>query len=234
MAKKLPKEALSRLSETEYREVLSDLREIGHTLEDRGVIDLAERVLDRIRQMTSQTLLEGVPPTNVLRDLDLFLRDQKIDYAIIGGIAVGVHGVPRGTDDIDVLVERLPEPDVLRRKDFMSKFGFYTGRSSTGTVLTLDHRQGQTEMLVVIDELKRYALMTAKKRVVLGIDVKVIGADALIAMKVRALLNDSRRLGRDSADVVTVWSESRPDLTDVMKLLTLDERSKLTDLINNI
>ena len=48
MAKKLPKEALSRLSETEYREALSDLREIGHTLEDRGVIDLAERVLDRI------------------------------------------------------------------------------------------------------------------------------------------------------------------------------------------
>lgn len=234
MAKKFIKEALSRLSEAEYREVLSDLREIGHSLEERGIIDLAERVLDRVSQMTSQTLLEGMPPANVLRDLDLFLRGQKINYAIIGGMAVSVHGIPRGTDDIDVLVEHMPELDVLRNKELMSKFGFYTSRSSTGTVLTLDHKQGQTEMLVAIDDLKVYALASAKRFDVLGVNVNVIGADSLLAMKVRALINNPKRVGRDSADIITVWTESRPDLTKVMGLLSNDEQSKLTGLINNI
>jgi len=105
------KEALSRLSEQEYRDALADFREIGHILEERQVLDLAERVLDHVRQMTSQTLLEGMPPTNVLRDLDLFLRNQKINFAIIGGIAVGVHGIPRGTADI-VTVFSESKPDM--------------------------------------------------------------------------------------------------------------------------
>lgn len=52
-------------------------------------------------------LLEGVVSERILRamrDATLRLDDLQIPYALIGGLAVGAHGAPRATKDVDFLV----------------------------------------------------------------------------------------------------------------------------------
>jgi len=43
--------------------------------------------------------------------LDLFrtLRDHEVRYALVGGLAMNLHGVPRMTMDVDILVDPSPE-----------------------------------------------------------------------------------------------------------------------------
>jgi len=33
------------------------------------------------------------------------LRDQNVDYVLVGGIALGLHGLARATEDVDVFVD---------------------------------------------------------------------------------------------------------------------------------
>src|SRR4051794_19689317 len=51
------------------------------------------------------------------RRVSRILRDAKIDGAIIGGIAVFLHGYARTTSDVDVFIpgELQPASDALRR-----------------------------------------------------------------------------------------------------------------------
>ena len=47
------------------------------------------------------------------RDLLELFNKHKVDFIIVGVYALGFHGVPRYTDDLDVLVK--PEPVNARR-----------------------------------------------------------------------------------------------------------------------
>ncbi len=53
----------------------------------------------------------------------LALNRSGIDYALCGGIAVGVHGVPRSTTDIDVVIRS--EPDLAAADIMLSKDGWF-------------------------------------------------------------------------------------------------------------
>jgi predicted nucleotidyltransferase len=50
----------------------------------------------------SETLLQGVA------EIAAALRSQNVSYALIGGMAVGFRGLPRHTEDIDILL-RVPQ-----------------------------------------------------------------------------------------------------------------------------
>jgi hypothetical protein len=43
------------------------------------------------------------------------LEGASIDYALVGGLAVAVWGAPRATKDIDLIIQRQPDPAALRR-----------------------------------------------------------------------------------------------------------------------
>src|SRR5262247_1638733 len=49
-----------------------------------------------------------------VRDILRVLNEAQIRYAIIGGVAMGYHSIPRATQDIDVLVSREDIPRVQR------------------------------------------------------------------------------------------------------------------------
>ena len=58
------------------------------------------------------------------RELSLIaaaFRQERIEYALCGGVAVGIHGYPRATQDLDFLVR---EQDLERIKAAMSEIGF--------------------------------------------------------------------------------------------------------------
>ena len=46
---------------------------------------------------------------NRLQDVFASLQAHKVKYVVIGGIAAVLHGVPRATFDLDILVEATPE-----------------------------------------------------------------------------------------------------------------------------
>jgi hypothetical protein len=54
------------------------------------------------------------------------LNRTKVDYLLIGGFAVGHHGYPRTTGDIDVWIARNAE-NAVRIVEAMTTFGFDPG-----------------------------------------------------------------------------------------------------------
>lgn len=64
----------------------------------------------------------------------LFLNEEGADYLLIGGWALGVHGVIRYTQDIDVWVRIHPDnADRLLRA--LERFGFKHGEANAGLFL---------------------------------------------------------------------------------------------------
>ncbi len=51
------------------------------------------------------------------------LREHKVHYLLIGGYAVGFHGYPRATANMDIWVERLPD-NATRIVTVLKEFGF--------------------------------------------------------------------------------------------------------------
>ena len=54
-----------------------------------------------------------MPSASQIRDLLLALRDEAVDFLVVGAYAVAAHGAPRATGDLDVLVR--PDPDNAAR-----------------------------------------------------------------------------------------------------------------------
>jgi hypothetical protein len=51
------------------------------------------------------------------------LNANKVEYLIVGGYAVGVHGYPRYTGDIDIWINP-EEENIKKMPDVLEKFGF--------------------------------------------------------------------------------------------------------------
>lgn len=51
------------------------------------------------------------------------LTSHKVEYLLVGGYAVGYHGFPRATIDIDIWVER-SEENAVRVVGMLEEFGF--------------------------------------------------------------------------------------------------------------
>lgn len=188
----------------------------------------ANILIEAAHKIGSSTLSGNFPDASLLQSLSALLQSQKIDFALIGGVAVSIHGVTRETDDIDVLALRLP--DQTTDVEYMRKFNFYRAKSQTGTVLSIDHRQsGYCELLVANDDLKQYAVSTAKLHNVLGCNVKVVEPDALIGLKCRALANNPNR-SNDKVDIFSVWQNNTADMTNVRTMLSPAELA-IMDLI---
>jgi len=210
------------------QELTDRLVRIAYRIMDSGNERDGEEVLDVAHQIAGRSLRGNVPPNNLMTSLETLLASQKIEWAVIGAIAVYVHGTPRDTQDIDVLVSSMPNASKLADPRHMEQFGFYRSKSSTGTVLTIDHRQsGQVELLLANDALRQSAIASAKSEMILGRQVPVVDAAHLIALKAVSWTANPSRGGKDRTDIVSVWEKSRPDLSSVLSLLSDAEVANL-------
>jgi Nucleotidyltransferase of unknown function (DUF6036) len=62
---------------------------------------------------------------NRLRDVFASFQSHEVHYVVIGGIAAVLHGVPRATFDLDILIEAT-EPNVERLLRALREAGFGT------------------------------------------------------------------------------------------------------------
>jgi len=216
------------------RETILALKKLAETLTSEGKEDLAIKALKIARGISDRTTVGNLPPSNILQDLNNLLKDCGIKFAVIGGLAVCARGQLRSTEDIDVLVSKLPSSDKLRDSGYMAKFNFYKGKSSTGTVLTLDHRSsaGYVEMLVATDEAAKWASGTASNENVLKVLLPVVSAEALVVLKLKAGVGNKKRQGKDFPDILSVLSKNKINFEEVVKFLNSEEKEVLKKLVS--
>jgi hypothetical protein len=58
-----------------------------------------------------------------LREFIELLNSESVEYAVVGGWALGFHGRPRYTQDIDILIQATPA-NAARLEIAINRFGF--------------------------------------------------------------------------------------------------------------
>lgn len=206
------------------------LAKIAYSVMDHNE-EQAQELLTIARDIKANTLLGSFPPDDLMRSLRNLLDDNGIRWAVIGGIALAVHGQVRSTEGIDVLVDKLPPNEKISDPDYMGKFGFYRSKSSTGKHLVLDHKEyGQVELLASNNSLCDWAVNSVSKEMVLGYQVPVVGADALIGLKLQAVVENPKRKGKDIPDIQSVLLKQELDLSTVESMLSDEELSLLKQI----
>lgn len=117
------------------------------------------------------------------------LIKNKAEYLIVGGYAVGVHGHPRYTGDLDIWLNTTPENASLVLKT-VNEFGFssyglaLSDFTKPGNVIQLGRPPLRIDLLTEIDGVKFAECFINRKMVELdGLKVNFIGYNDLLKNK---------------------------------------------------
>ena len=126
-------------------------------------------------------------------------QKQRIDFALIGGLALQLAGVNRKTHDIDFQV-LLKDSD--RIDGIMQGLG-YKQLHRTENVANYQGLAGlgQVDFLFAQRKYSLRMLANAKTHSVLGLRFKAIRPEDLIGLKVQSSSNDPRRTEQDMLDI---------------------------------
>ncbi len=118
-----------------------------------------------------------------------FLEEEKVDYLVVGGYAVGLHGFPRYTGDIDFFVA-VSEENSLKILRVFERFGFGDIGLMREDFLKRDHvvevgrEPRKIQVLTGIDGVAFEDCFTRKVEAMIGGRlIKFIGKDDLIRNK---------------------------------------------------
>ena len=141
---------------------------------------------------------------NLISTLNFLLEEfnrHKVNYAIIGGLALPSAGVTRATIDIDMLVlidDKEKVKTVLKKKGYELRYETIDILNFFGT----ETNQGRIDFIVAHRKHARAILQRAKEFTILGHDkVKVVTIEDQIGMKVQSSSNDKERYFKDMSDI---------------------------------
>ena len=137
-------------------------------------------------------------------------QDFKIRYALIGGFALGLWGIPRATVDLDFLITKEDMPKV---DEILKNLGYecrYRSKNVSQYVSPLE-AFGNIDCLHAFRVTSLNMIERAEEREIFGgvIKVKVARPEDLIGLKLQAMRNDSSHREQDLADIkalVALWS----------------------------
>ena len=71
----------------------------------------------------------------------LLLNSKKIEYLVVGGYAVGYHGYPRATGDLDVWIAINNSKNNLIKNNFIARnyYGLYLDHKDDGNTITYNN-----------------------------------------------------------------------------------------------
>ena len=116
---------------------------------------------------------------------------EGIEYALCGGLAMAVHGFPRATIDIDVLIQ---PGDLERAYAVAERLGyifrarpmsFDKGRMEIRRVTKIDPKDGEALMLdmLLVTDASKHVWETRREMVWRGTKLWVVSPDGLISLK---------------------------------------------------
>jgi hypothetical protein len=154
-----------------------------------------------------------------VRDILRTLNEAQIHYAIIGGVAMGYHSIPRATQDIDVLVSREDIPRVQRLLQ-----PYY--RRGTAVVMIFDVEGTHLDVLPATLRYGRTAIENAIDVLVHDIPAKVVSVRDLLLLKLFAIPDrpDPVKAMQDRTDVAALLRDnadniSQEDITYLVRTL---------------
>jgi len=137
-----------------------------------------------------------------IRNLVAAFERERIGYALIGGFALGLWGVHRGTVDMDFLVKR---EDLDRVDAIMADLGYQLRYRSENVSQFLAPLPvfGELDFLHAFRKASLEMLERAEHKVLFGngITLAVLQPEDLIGLKLQALVNDPRREPVDRSDI---------------------------------
>ena len=141
-----------------------------------------------------------------IREFIELLLSRRVDFLLVGGYALAVHGAPRFTEDIDFYVAVNPD-NARRLQQVIRDFGFgETGLSEADflqkdQVIQLGAAPNRIDLLTGLSGLTWSEAWESRQQIELdGLELSVLGREALIRNK-RATgrtqdLADAERLER--------------------------------------
>lgn len=133
--------------------------------------------------------------------LDL-LDKLKIDYCIIGGLAVNAYADPVASLDLDLAVTLKETDKLLKSLDKSYSIEKYPHS------INLNHPQSDIRIQLQTDERYQHFISRATEKKVLGYIMKVAALEDVLNGKIWAYLDEERRK-----------SKRQKDLADIMRLV---------------
>ena len=164
--------------------------------------------------------------------LDAFQRNG-IEYALIGGFALGALGVPRATGDLDFLLPGARSDDADRIVRQLGYEALYRSEN-VANYTSREPRLGRVDFVFARRPYSQAMLARATSHRMLGtVTAKVIQAEDLIGLKVQSSSNDPERLLLDLADIDRLIAVTGPalDLDRVREYFRLFEREAELDAL---
>jgi predicted nucleotidyltransferase len=165
------------------------------------------------------------------------LNAERIQYAIIGAVALGYYATPRATQDIDLLVSR---EDISRLQRLFR--AYYRG--GTAVVMVFDIEGTHLDVLPADLRLKRAALDHALDVLVHDVPAKVVSVQDLLLLKLLAIPDrpDPVKAMQDRTDVAALLRDnakniSKEDINAIVRSLlglafTREDVQKYRELIH--
>jgi predicted nucleotidyltransferase len=160
-------------------------------------------------------LPEGDTKEPALRSLMALLEREGVSYAVIGGLAVQLHSKePRTTRDIDLAVKRYEDvPTVTLQAAGFEHVGRFP-HSDNWLAPGPGPREARTPVQFSADPLMAGAVDRANAVAVAGLQLRLVTASDLLALKLRAAEDPTRRGSKRASDVADIVRllEDHPDL----------------------
>ena len=158
-------------------------------------------------------MTEGGRFEEVLARLGTIFEERRLSYALMGGLAVAAWGAPRATEDIDVLADVTPSPELeasLRTAGFETEWRRGTPDDPVPLLLRLRSPSGPEIDVVCATRVWEREMLARSIRIQIAgrLEIPVIALEDLIVLKLMA------GGPHDLADVVDLLGrvESLPDL----------------------
>ncbi len=170
-------------------------------LEESAAATARDRVLIAARRGGGGQMAESPDKIAALLDTVRVLDAIGAPYALVGGVAVGIHsGVPRATADTDIAVRSTVDGAMLRQALIDAGIRFIGEFRHS---VNFRHASGEPVQLVI--DVACDAMIDRAERFQVGSEsVRIVAKADLIEMKKRAASDPARRRSkalRDQADV---------------------------------
>ena len=150
------------------------------------------------------------------------LQEIEVEFAIGGALALGIHGKPRATNDIDILVKYDERRTVLNS---FKKRSFKVKEVNDYLVKIEDADRVGVDFLFGVADPEESAIEMACKETIFGITVPVVNSEFMLWMY---LLSPLRRHEADAINLI-----NHADL-DLEKLMEYQENAGDSDLFDKL
>lgn len=149
----------------------------------------------------------------VIEKLLTAFNEQDIQYALMGGLALGAWGVPRATVDIDFLVHK---DDMEKVNEIMQGLGYECKYKTDNVSQYVSPLKvfGEIDFLHAFRTPSLSMLQRAEEKKMFDetMPIKVLKVEDLIGFKVQAIANDESRKTIDLPDIESLIEQNKTEI----------------------